>query len=245
MQTIDRAMKVAHRLSSADTKKWMSISDLASACELPISSMHRLLASMTLHGLVVQDEVTKHYALGNKWLEYGLQLYDTMDVVSYVRPELERLMQVTEESVYFSQPAGAEALIIERIDCPSNSIRIHDQLGIRIPLNIGAANKTMLAYMSDEKTNRFVEQLVEEGERALFCEQLALIKAQGYAVSHGERTAGTTSFAAPIVTAATGLVGAISIGIVSFQLTKERERFLIHHVQQTAKTISSKIGGRV
>lgn len=137
MQTIDRAMQVIKVLVGNETKKWFSITDLSKECDLPVSTMHRLLQSMKNHGLIQQDPNLKHYSMGNTWLEYGLQMYDTFDFVGLIRPEMEKLMLEVEESVYFSKPIGLESLIVERIDCQQNPIRIYDQLGLRIPLNIG------------------------------------------------------------------------------------------------------------
>ena len=77
-----------------------------------------------------------------------------MDYISNIRPELERLVREVDESVYLSKPLGIEALIIERIDSEKNPIRIYDQLGIRIPMHIGAANKAMLARMSASQSKR-------------------------------------------------------------------------------------------
>ena len=88
---------------------------------------------MIKQGMVHQDEQTKLYSPGTVWLEYGLKLYDTMDYISNIRPELERLVREVDESVYLSKPLGIEALIIERIDSEKNPIRIYDQLGIQNP----------------------------------------------------------------------------------------------------------------
>lgn len=46
MQTIDRAMQVIKVLSKNDTRMWISITDLSKECDLPVSTLHRLLQSM-------------------------------------------------------------------------------------------------------------------------------------------------------------------------------------------------------
>ena len=160
MQTIDRAMQVIKVLAESETKKWFSITDLSKECDLPVSTMHRLLQSMIKHRLIQQDPNLKLYSIGYTWMEYGLQMYDSFDFVGLIRPEMEKLMHEVEESVYFSKPIGSEALILERIDCPQNPIRIYDQLGIRIPMHIGAANKVMLAHMHTDEALKIIDELV-------------------------------------------------------------------------------------
>ncbi|MDQ0201559.1 IclR family transcriptional regulator [Neobacillus ginsengisoli] len=242
MQTIDRAMQVIKVLAGSETKKWLSITDLSKECDLPVSTMHRLLQSLKTHGLIQQDPELKLYSMGNTWLEYGLQMYDTFDFVGLVRPEMEKLMYEVEESVYFSKPIGLESLIVERIDCLHNPIRIYDQLGIRIPLNIGAANKVMLAHMPPKEALKVVNSLVPEQERDDFLLLLKLIRKEGYRVSHGEKTKGTSSVAVPLFNKLNELIGALSIGYVNFNVTAERQALLIEKVMEYGMRISTKLG---
>ncbi|MFS0646333.1 IclR family transcriptional regulator [Siminovitchia sp. 179-K 8D1 HS] len=243
MQSIDRAMKIIKVLVSK-SQDGLSISELSRECDLPVSSMHRMLKAMIKHGLVQQDEESKRYGLGNIWLEYGLQMYDRMDYISKIRPELENLMKKVEESVYLSEPIGHEALVIERIDCETNPIRVYDQLGSRIPMHIGAANKVMLAFMPDHQSESIIHALLPEKERKGFSEELKKIKQRGYSVSHGERTEGTSSVAAPILNHFGEVHGAVSIGFVSFHLSEERLDFLIKNVVAAGHEISKKLGYR-
>ncbi|MEH7118774.1 IclR family transcriptional regulator [Neobacillus vireti] len=244
MQTIDRAMQVIKVLNESDIKRWFSISDLSKECGLPVSTMHRLLHSMIKHGLVQQDPDLKLYSMGNTWLEYGLKMYDTFDFVGLIRPEMEKLMHEVEESVYFSKPIGLESLVIERIDCPHNPIRIYDQLGIRIPMNIGAANKVMLANMPIKEALHIVNELVSGEDRESFLKLLQIIRQQGYGESFEEKTKGTSSVAAPVFNHSNELIGAVSIGYVNFNLKEERQHFLIEKVKQYGLQISVKLGSK-
>ncbi|WP_419888204.1 IclR family transcriptional regulator [Neobacillus niacini] len=245
MQTIDRAMQVIKVLAESDSKQWFSITDLSKECDLPVSTMHRLLQSMIKHGLIQQDPHLKLYSMGYTWMEYGLKMYDTFDFVGLIRPEMETLMHEVEESVYFSKPIGSEAIIVERIDCLHNPIRINDQLGIRIPMNIGAANKVMLAHMQREEALKIVSELVKNDEIESFLQLLTTIRHKGYWESHGERTKGTSSIAAPIFNHSNELIGALSIGYVTFNQTDERKQILIEKVIQTGLRISAKLGSKL
>lgn len=245
VQTIDRAMQVIKVLAQSDTKNWFSITDLSKECDLPVSTMHRLLQSMIKHGLIQQDPNLKLYSMGYSWLEYGLQMYDTFDFVGLIRPEMESLMHEVEESVYFSKPIGLEALVVERIDCPHNPIRIYDQLGIRIPMNIGAANKVMLAHMNRDDALKIISELVPKEEMDWFLQQLNTIQQKGFGESHGERTIGTSSVAAPIFNHSNELIGALSIGYVDINQTDEKKQLLIEKVIHYGLRISAKLGNKL
>lgn len=242
MQSIDRAMTVANVLATHATDNGLSISELSKQCELPLSTMHRLLKAMIKQGMVEQDASTKCYRLGTIWLEYGLKVYDSMDYITKIRPELERLMREVEESVYLSKPAGLEAIIIERIDSENNAIRIYDQLGLRIPMHIGAANKAMLANMPVAKSNSILKNLLPTEQLHTVEIILKEIKQQGYAISHGEKTEGTSSVAVAVRDGLGEVIGAVSIGFVSFNLTEGRMKFLIEKVVETGRRISEKLG---
>ncbi|WP_107947723.1 IclR family transcriptional regulator [Lysinibacillus parviboronicapiens] len=244
MQLLERAMTIAKALASETTENSLSISELATKVDLPLSTLHRILKAMIQQGMIEQDEQTKHYRLGTIWMEIGLQVYDTMDYISKIRPELERLAREVEESVYLSKPAGTDTIIIERIDSAANPIRIYDQLGIRIPMHIGAANKAILAAMPASQASEIISQLVPNEDIADFNFQLAQVQKQGFAISHGERTTGTSSVAVAVLNGFGEIVGAVSIGFVSFNVTEEQIQLLTERLLETGKRVSMKLGYR-
>ncbi|MFJ7980367.1 IclR family transcriptional regulator [Lysinibacillus xylanilyticus] len=244
MQLLERAMTIAKVLASEASENSLSISELSAKCNLPLSTLHRILKAMIKEGMIEQDDQTKQYRLGTIWMELGLQVYDTMDYISKIRPELERLAREVEESVYLSKPAGLDTIIIERIDSAANPIRIYDQLGIRIPMHIGAANKAILATMRVSQAKEIIEQLIPHEEIAELEAQLEQIRLQGFAISHGERTAGTSSIAVSILNGFNEVVGAVSIGFVSFNVSAEHINTLTERLMETGKRVSMKLGYR-
>ncbi|MGE7909080.1 IclR family transcriptional regulator [Lysinibacillus xylanilyticus] len=244
MQLLERAMTIAKVLASEASENSLSISELSAKCNLPLSTLHRILKAMIKEGMIEQDDQTKQYRLGTIWMELGLQVYDTMDYISKIRPELERLARAVEESVYLSKPAGLDTIIIERIDSAANPIRIYDQLGIRIPMHIGAANKAILATMPVSQAKEIIEQLIPHEEIAELEAQLEQIRLQGFAISHGERTAGTSSIAVSILNGFNEVVGAVSIGFVSFNVSAEHINTLTERLVETGKRVSMKLGYR-
>lgn len=244
MQLLERAMTITKILASKANDAGMSISELSTKCNLPLSTLHRILQAMIKQGMVVQDSQTKHYHLGTIWMEIGLQVYDSMDYISKIRVELEQLARLVGESVYLNKPADLDTIIIERIDNPTNPIRIYDQLGIRVPMHIGAANKAILAALPPQRAKEILQQLVSKEEMERIETQLEQIKAQGFAISHGERTAGTSAIAVAIFNGFGDIVGAISIGFVSFNVSTERIEQLTQQLIATGRQVSMKLGYR-
>ncbi|WP_040226731.1 IclR family transcriptional regulator [Bhargavaea cecembensis] len=241
MQALERTMGIASLLAEAD-HGGLSISELAQRSGLPLSTMHRMLKAMADVRLAEQDEQTKLYRLGPVWMEYGLRIYDSIDYISKIRPELERLAREVNESVYLSRPSGIEAVVMERIDSEDNPIRVNDKLGLRIPMHIGAANKSMLAAMPDDHASDILTRLIPKEDVAGFMEQLGRIREQGFADSHGERTPGTSSVAVAVKDGLGAVIGSVSIGFVNYSLTDERLAFLAGKVKETGARISAKLG---
>ena len=241
MQALERSMKIAEILSDSD-QEGMSISELSGRSGLPLSTMHRILQGMMRQRMVEQDGQSKLYRLGPVWMEYGLRLYDSMDYVTKIRPELEQLSREVKESVYLSRPSGNEAIVVERIDNEENPIRINDPLGIRIPLHIGAANKAILAAMPEDRARRIIENLVPEEMRGEFCLKLHQIRKAGFAESHGERTPGTASVAVAIKDGLGEVIGAVSIGFLDYELEDERLAYLVEKVREAGGRIARKLG---
>ena len=72
---------------------------------------------------------------------------------------------------------------------------------------------------------------------------LAQIKDNGFAISHGERTEGTSAVAVAIVDRFGDVFAALSIGMVTFNLTEERIDYLTQKTVEAGNRISEILGG--
>lgn len=242
VQSIDRAMKIIQLLTSDPYKVGWPISEIADHTELPLSTVHRLISSLVRYELITQLQETKQYKIGNKWMEIGLGMLENLDFRVVARPFMEKLALEVEESIYLNIPNETDSIIIERVDSPLK-VRIIDNLGERIPLTIGAANKTILANMPRDKVDEILDQLnTDLPARTKIFTQLNEIYVSGFAISYGEKTEGTASIAAPVIGYHNQIIGALSIGILSYTITEDRLAYLISQVQGAAKEISIRLG---
>lgn len=242
VQSIDRAMLIIDILNSDESKSNWQITELAEKTSLSLGTLHRLLNSLIQHGLVVQIPETKHYKLGYKWMELGLRQLDKMDFRLVARPVMERLANHVEESIYLNIESGIDGIVIDKIDSPLK-IRIAENLGIRIPLHIGAPNKTILAYMKENEIQQILDQLnLSPNSISVLKQQLVEIRQNGYAISQSEKTEDTAAIAAPITGYNNKVLAALSVNVPGFRFTQERIPFLIEEVIKAAEEISKKIG---
>ncbi|CAM5395199.1 IclR family transcriptional regulator OS=Lysinibacillus sphaericus OX=1421 GN=LS41612_18050 PE=4 SV=1 [Lysinibacillus sphaericus] len=111
-------------------------------------------------------------------------------------------------------------------------------------MHIGAANKALLASLPTVEAKEIMQQLVPIDEMADLEAQLEQIRLQGFAISHGERTAGTSSVAVAVFNGFGEIIGAVSIGFVSFNVSEEHINFLTQRLVETGKRVSTKLGYR-
>ncbi|WP_129688277.1 IclR family transcriptional regulator [Gottfriedia acidiceleris] len=242
VQSIDRAMLIIDILNSDESKSNWQITELSEKTSLSLGTLHRLLNALIKHGLVVQIPETKHYKLGYKWMELGLRQLDKMDFRLVARPVMERLAKHVEESIYLNIESGIDGIVIDKIDSPLK-IRIAENLGIRIPLHIGAPNKTILAYMKENEIQQVLDQLnLSPNSISLLKQQLVDIRQNGYAISQSEKTEDTAAVAAPITGYNNKILAALSVNVPGFRFTQDRIPFLIEEVIKAAEEISKKIG---
>ncbi|MEH7349334.1 IclR family transcriptional regulator [Gottfriedia acidiceleris] len=242
VQSIDRAMLIIDILNSDESKSNWQITELSEKTSLSLGTLHRLLNALIQHGLVVQIPETKHYKLGYKWMELGLRQLDKMDFRLVARPVMERLANHVEESIYLNIESGIDGIVIDKIDSPLK-IRIAENLGIRIPIHIGAPNKTILAYMKDYEIQQVLDQLnLSPNSTSILKQQLVEIRQNGYAISQSEKTEDTAAIAAPITGYNNKVLAALSVNVPGFRFTQERIPFLIEEVMKAAEEISKKIG---
>lgn len=67
IQSIDRAFDVLEALALADDD--LSVSELSEQLDLPIATVHRLLASLAARGYVTQEPTTRRYGPGPRLLK--------------------------------------------------------------------------------------------------------------------------------------------------------------------------------
>lgn len=242
IQSIERAMRIIEVLAKDSQKDSWSVAELSEQTGLPVSTIYRNIETLTAYDLVEQVPGSKHYMLGSKWLEYGMKLFDKLDVRKLARPALERLAGDVQETVYLDIPKGHESIIIDRVDSPRN-VRIVDPIGERIPLHIGAANRTILAHMSEDQMEQTLSDLALDGKEMATVKQAALeAKTNGYAISFGEKTKGTVSVGAAVIGYGQKVHGAISAEFLEYDTTEEHIAFIIENVKQAAQIISEQLG---
>lgn len=113
------------------------------------ATCHRLLSSLTEHGLLDRDPGSGRWRLGPETYLFGLAVAARYDVTEIARPTVQKLARLTGESAFFSVRRGDETVCLIREDgsFPIRSHVLHE--GIRFPLGVASAGLVILSFLGE------------------------------------------------------------------------------------------------
>lgn len=222
--------------------------ELASALEIPLNTVYRLVRTLELGGLV--DRSRRPYvSLGLRLMDLGLakQRQVTRELAPVALPVLESLTESTGETSLLLMPTGARAICILAAE-PSRAIRLSYQPGRVLPLYAGASGKVMLPWVSAQLLETALAQgdgqMLAGGRRltagALKAE-LRAIKASGCCVTHDELDAGASAVAAPVFTRGGQIFASVSVAGPSNAFNEAQVPALIDKVVAAAAEIGARL----
>lgn len=193
-----------------------SAADLAARLDEPLSSVYRLLQSLSATGWV--DRVAKRgpYRLGLAWMTLGGLVEDHLDIREACLPVLRQLSTDVGGTTFLCVRRGPRAVCLERVEGPSvQSLAM--QLGSSLPLYAGAAPRALLAFLAAAEQDdalaedvRFRDDPPRPGAAEIAADAAA-VAAQGYAVSDQDVTIGVGGLGAPVFNHRGEVEGAISV----------------------------------
>ena len=208
----------------------IGVSDLAREEKIPVSTAHRLLASMVLLGFVSFDAKQRRYFLGLKVFELSHKVSLARGLSEIARPVMRTMAETTGDSVLMTVLDGTEMLYIERVD-GWHRLQIRGAIGERGPLYCTSLGKSLSAFLPEEVREAIIGRLdlkpltprtITDPEELRG--ELELTRQRGYAVADGERDEGVRAVGAPVFNSQGWPVAAISIAGPVPRLAWERIR---------------------
>ena len=114
LSSVRSAARLLKQFSSRERE--LGVSELARRLDLSKSTVHRLLVTLTSESLLEQDPVSGKYRLGIAMHDLGSAVSTRLDLHEAVIPPMERLRNVTGETVHTAVLDGREVVYVERLD---------------------------------------------------------------------------------------------------------------------------------
>ena len=187
IQSIDRAVELLDAIAGAPEPE--TAPALADRCGLNRSTAWRILATLEHHGLVQRDPDSNRYSLGFAVLKLAAAAGHE-PLVRLAHPVLRRLADATGETVNVAIARRLELVYADQVQ--ARHVMAPNWLGHTVPLHATSTGKAFLAALPPAELDALLRAPLERftdttitGASALQTE-LARVRKQGYAVSHGE-----------------------------------------------------------
>lgn len=241
MNTLEKCVRILSLFS--EVAPVMSVPEIASRLDLPISTAYRHVSALKRHGLIDEAGTPGTYRLGTKILELARSvLHKSLQEIA--RPVMTRLSQRTGETVILSGLHRKEGICLERVE-GHHALRVSYERGTIFPLHAGASGKALAAFLPEER----LEEIIGDMTFTRFSEttitkpnalrqELSRIRERGIAYSNGEVIAETYGVAAPILARSGNVVAALSISAPTHRMQGAKRDEVAKLVADAAREIS-------
>ena len=244
IKVLDKAVQVIELL--AKSNRGVRLKDAIQALALNKTTALRILRALESHNLAARDGAGT-FVLGSRVLWWENCYRRNFELLAVVRPVLERLRDLTSETVTFSILMDKRTVVIDQVVSP-NVISTRFELGSSAPLNAGASGRVILAHLDSEKRKEFLRQshldrLTQRTitDRIQLERELEKCRAKGFAISKGERFPNTSSVAGPIFGSDGEVLGVVSVIGPSDRLTSVRLREIAPVLLKEARLLTEQV----
>jgi DNA-binding IclR family transcriptional regulator len=242
IQVLERVFLLLDVLASSQDP--MSLKDISERSGLHPSTVHRILADLTL-GRIVDRPAAGSYRLGMRLLELGNLVKARLDVREAALSPMRELHRQTQQPVNLSVRQGDEIVYIERAFSERSGMQVVRAIGGRAPLHLTSVGKLFLAADDPQKVKAYCTRtgLVGHTRNSLTDPQklereLASVRGLGLARDDEELELGVRCMAAGIYDDQGKLIAGLSISAPADRL----DSAWAEKVRHTAQDISKALG---
>jgi IclR family transcriptional regulator, KDG regulon repressor len=246
VQSVNRALRILEILRGFPNG--LGVTEISIRLDVAKSTAHRLLSSLMEEGFVQKDQETERYRLGLKLLQLGYEVSKSMDIRRVAAPFMERLVDLTGETVHLAIYDHGEIVYIDKLESKA-TIRMYSRVGLRAHSHCTGLGKAILSCLPREEMDLVIEKygLPKFTETTLITretlmEALDAAKDIGYAFDDEEHEEGVRCAAAPIFNFEKTVIAGISVAGPITRISQERLKTMGLQVKQIALEISREMG---
>jgi DNA-binding IclR family transcriptional regulator len=248
VQSVERAIAVLRSFSLQSPER--GVTELGRELGLHKSTVSRLMKTLEQGGLLTRNPATERYRLSVDLIGLASQVVSYMDVREVARPFLRRLAEASQETVNLSVLDAHQVINLEQFVPQTRQIRNVGRVGRRMCMHCTAAGKVFLAHLPLQELEGVLEKDLERFTPYTITDcdelrqELARVRAHGYAVSQEELEEGLNVVAVPVRDHTGQPVASISVAGPAYRVTSAMFADLASRLADTAAAISEQLGHR-
>lgn len=219
VEAVERALSLLSSFQAPG--ETLTLAELARRTGYYKSTILRLAASLERMGFLNRD-ATGSFAIGPEISRLASLWVTGPDLEKLVRPKLEKLVKITQETASFYVREGNERVCRFRVNSP-RAARHHLEEGVRFSLESGATGRILLAF-SDQP--RQVDMPVRN---------------KGWYVSLGERDPDVAAIAVPVIDESNRLWGALAVSGLRTRFTESFQAKALEALQAEVAVLSKQL----
>lgn len=245
LKSLRKAIRVLECFSLQEPR--LPLSEIARRAELPLSTAHRILATLRGAGIVEQEGDRDLYRLGLKLFELGSMVLANMELHREALPFIEEFSRESGETVHLGVFDGSQVVSIEKMDSP-RGLASQVTIGKGAPAYCTAVGKALLAFQPENVLDhvcrlglkRYTPQTIADPKGLR--KEIERIRASGYAVDDREHQPDVRCVAAPIRNYTGNVIASMSVSGPATRIPKERIPALAARVREVAAKLSARLG---
>lgn len=246
VSAVERTFQIIEEL--AREKHGLGLTELTERLGLAKSSAFGILVTMEHLGYVEHDPETDRYKLGLRLYSIASQLAQNLDIVQVSMPLLQALVDELGETAHLGILKDGKVIYLASIE-GRGPLKVAMPAGQRSDVHCTALGKVLLAdqpperrraILSEHGLPRYTEKTVTDA--GALEEELARVRAQGWAVDDEEEVEGVRCVAAPVRDAGGRAAAAVSVTGPAQRLPEQRWPEVARAVGKVAAAISQRLG---
>jgi DNA-binding IclR family transcriptional regulator len=133
------------------------ITELAEKLDMTKSGVHNYLSTLEDEGFVKQNETSKQYRVGLRFLEFAEYARKQHRIYRIAQPEIRDLAEETGERAHLMIEEAGKGVIVQEEE-GSQAVNIVGELGSRVPLHCTAGGKIILSYLPEARRERILDR---------------------------------------------------------------------------------------
>lgn len=246
VRAVERALDLLELLMSSQGP--MNLAEISEQSNLHPSTAHRLLATLDKRDFVQQDENTKLYELGTKFMFPAVSMQSYQMLRNLAKPILQQIADRSGEGASFSVRSGNHAMPIAKISS-GRTLDISLQNGALLPIHATAVGKAILSMLPGNEVRDIIEKegMAPSTVNTItdFQKLMTILKEArnaGYATDYEEWEIGIRCIAVPVLASDGNVIGAIGVSGPAGRLTPGEMYRIADVIKTGGCMLSEKLG---